>query len=100
MNIFRWFDSREATRFAKSIALEIRDLSPPETQRTDTRSPSIKEMKKMEKIFYRIYKFSEEQRLNIYTKAKFLNTLRWELADGGYPLSYIDHLIGIIAPKL
>jgi hypothetical protein len=100
MGILRWFDSREAVRFAKTIAQEIYSVSPPESKSEPRSAPRVKDIKKMEKTFLRIYNFSREQELNIYTKAKFLNVLRWELKEYQYPSSYIDHLLGIIAPKL
>lgn len=100
MGILRWFDSREAVQFAKRIAQEIHNISPPESVSGQGASPSNKDIKKMEKIFLRIYTFSREQKLTLYTKAKFLNVLRWELKEYQYPPSYIDHMLGIITPKL
>lgn len=100
MGILRWFDGREAEQFAKMIAQEIRNVSAPGSVSGEGISPRAKDIKKMEKIFRRIYSFSQEHELNIYTKAKFLNALRWELKESRYPISYIDRLLDIITPKL
>lgn len=100
MGIFRWFDSTEAVRFAEAIAQEIRRVSPPDSISAQEVSPHPKDVKKIEKIFRRIYSFSREQKLTIFTKAKFLNTLRWKLKEYQYPPGFIEHLLGIITPKL
>lgn len=94
--IFSLFNSRPAVDFAKTIAQELNDLLPP-TQAATGRG---KEIKKLERLFNRIYNFSQERKLGFYGKAKFLNTLRWELKERGYSDSDISHLTGIILPKL
>lgn len=94
--ILRWFDSRAVVVFAKTVAHEITDLVAP----GKTATGSGKEIKKFERLFLRIYAFSRDNRLNLFTKARFLNTLRWELKERGYADSYINYLIGIILPKL
>jgi hypothetical protein len=100
MNLLSWFDSRDAVQFAKTVAQEIRSLSPLESRPWEKGPANVKEMKKMEKLFSRIYTFSREKKLNVYTKARFLNTLRWEMTDYGYPPDHTNHLIGVIATKL
>lgn len=94
--ILRWFDSRAAVTFAKTVAQEIAGLVPP----GKTATGSGKEIKKLERLFQRIYGFSRDNRLNLFTKARFLNTLRWELKERGYADSDIGYLTGIILPKL
>lgn len=101
--ILDWFDAREAVAFGKEISLDIKRLFPVSISE---KSPAVsakkdrKSQKKLDGLALRTRAFALEHSLNIYKKARLLNTIKWELREQGQDESLIDELVRLLAPLL
>jgi hypothetical protein len=97
--ILDWFDAGEAVLFAREIVREINRLFPPAEQKGKA-IPAKVYQQKFNSLVVRIQTFSKKNKLNIYKKAKFLNTIKWEMKDAGHEEVIINEFISFIAPLL
>ncbi|MEO6975807.1 MAG: hypothetical protein ABI144_08025 [Gallionella sp.] len=97
--ILEWFNAGEAVSFAQEIVREINRLFPPE-ERKGKAIPKKEYQRKFNSLIARIRTFSLKHKLNIYKKAKLLNTIKWEMKDGGHEDATISEFISFIAPLL
>lgn len=91
--MFGWFNANEAVSFAKKMAEDIKCIFPPMQPPKPTQKERDKVAKNLENAFDRAANFGREKKLNIYIKAKYLNTLRWSLAELGYANDFIEDVI-------
>ena len=88
--MFEAFKTRKVDEFADSIVAELRERHPPE----GATGKSPKDLERLRKLFGRIFgridAFAQENKLNLYTKARLANRIRWELKDAGYPEEFIE----------
>ncbi len=96
----RWFDSREAVAFAKTVASDIDALLPPGSGPELEKLSRPKEAKRFERILEQVFTFAVEKKLNFYTKARFLNTLLWELRERGHEEAFVKRFIEAVTPRL
>jgi len=94
-----WFDVTEAVEFARTLARDIDQIFPTEPRENRAKSTK-KDRKKLDGLLRRTHAFAQSHRLNIYKKAKLLNTVKWELRDSGHEDSLIDEIIALLAPLL
>jgi hypothetical protein len=97
--IREWFDTREAVAFARGIARDIDRLFPPAARKRRPTSEK-KDQKKFDGLVLRTRAFAQQHRLNIYKKAKLLNTIKWELRDAGHEEPLINEVLALLAPLL
>jgi len=97
--ILDWFDAGEAVLFAQEIVRDINRLFPPADQKGKA-IPAKMYQKKFDGMIVRIRTFSAKHKLNIYKKAKLLNTIKWEMKDAGHEENIIDEFISFITPLL
>lgn len=98
--ILDWFNAGEAVTFGREIAREIDRLFPPGAQKNKQPIPVKKDQKKLNALIIRTRTFAQQHKLNIYKKAKLLNTIKWELRDGGHEDALIDEIIVLLTPVL
>jgi hypothetical protein len=94
-----WFDARAAVSFARAIAQDIDRLFPTTPQKKKPTSAK-KDQKKLDALVLRTRMFAQQHKLNIYKKAKILNTIKWELRDKGHEESLIDEIVALLTPQL
>jgi hypothetical protein len=94
-----WFDASGAVDFGRTIARDINRILPSTKREGRPISPK-KEQKKLDGILHRTRTFGQQHRLNVYKKAKLLNTVKWELRDAGHDAKLIDEIIAMLAPLL
>jgi hypothetical protein len=94
-----WFDATEAIEFARALAHDIDHIFPTEPKEERAKSAK-KDRKKLDGLVRRTVAFAQSHKLNIYKKAKFLNTIKWELRDSGHEESLIDDILGVLTPLL
>lgn len=93
-----WFDAKEAIEFARDLAREINRLFP---VTPGPRSISAKkEQKKLDGLVLRTRAFAQAHDLNVYKKAKLLNTIKWDLRDAGQGDDLINDIIALLTPLL
>ncbi len=97
--ILDWFNADEAVSFAQEIIREINKLFPPEHLKGKA-IPKKVYQKKFESLIARTRTFATTHNLNIYKKAKLLNTIKWELREIGHDDDFIDSLIVFLTPLL
>ncbi|MCG6933523.1 MAG: hypothetical protein LJE57_07780 [Gallionella sp.] len=97
--IFEWFNANEPVLFAHEIVREINRLLPP-AERKGKAIPKKEYQRKFDSLIVRIRTFSSKRKLNIYKKAKLLNTIKWEMKDAGHGEEIISEFISFIAPLL
>jgi hypothetical protein len=97
--ILDWFNAGEAVLFAQEIVREVNRLFPPTDQKGKA-IPAKTYQKKFDGLVTRIRTFSAKHKLNIYKKAKLLNTIKWEMKDAGHEDNIIDEFISFITPLL
>jgi hypothetical protein len=97
--ILDWFNAGEAVLFAQEIVRDINRLFPP-TEQKGKAIPAKVYQQKFDSLVVRIQTFSIKNKLNIYKKAKLLNTIKWEMKDAGHEEAIINEFISFIAPLL
>jgi hypothetical protein len=94
-----WIDARDAVTFAQEIARDIDRLFPIVSQ--SKKSTSVKkDQKKLDALVLRTRAFAQQHKLNIYKKAKLLNTIKWRMRDTGHDEALIDEIISLLTPLL
>jgi len=97
--ILDWFNAGEAVSFAKEIVRDVNRLFPPADNKGKA-IPAKEYKRKFESLIARIRAFSLKHKLNIYKKAKFLNTIKWEMKDAGHEDTIIKEFISFVVPLL
>ncbi len=97
--IREWFDAGEAVAFARGIATDINRLFPSAPKKKKPASPK-KDRKKFDSLVLRTRTFAQQHKLNVYKKAKLLNTIKWELRATGHDETFIDEIVALLTPLL
>jgi hypothetical protein len=97
--ILDWFNAGEAVLFAQKMVRDINRLFPP-TEQKGKAIPAKVYQQKFDSLVVGIRTFSKKNKLNIYKKAKLLNTIKWEMKDAGHEELIINEFISFIAPLL
>lgn len=97
--ILDWFNAAQAVSFAQEIVREVNRLFPP-TEQKGKAIPTKVFQKKFDSLVARTHAFSVKNNLNIYKKAKLLNTIKWEIRDAGHEEIVVDEFISFITPLL
>ena len=97
-----WIDASEAIAFAKGIARDVVLLFPvnPQKGKPASTKADLKRRKKLDALIGRTHAFARTHKLNVYKKAKFLNTLKWELREAGHEDAFIDEIVTLLASTL
>ncbi len=88
--MLKWFDSKEVDKFADWLGAEIIRRYPPTGLDTDSKKAAQRLQKVHQSLFTRIEAFAQENRLNIYKRARLGNRVKWAMRDAGYPLSFSE----------
>lgn len=97
--VLNWFDTRDVVRFAEEVAKEIERVVGEQAAATK-RSANKKGEKKFDALITRVKVYAKQNPLNIYKKAKFLNTVKWKLRDGGQKEALIEEIIVLLTVAL
>ena len=97
--ILDWFNAEEAVLFAHEIVREVNRLFPPAEQKGKA-IPAKEYQRKFDSLIVRVRTFSSKHRLNIYKKAKLLNTIKWDMRDAGHEEDIVNEFISFLAPLL
>jgi len=97
--IIEWFNTREVVAFADDVTLEIEKLFSVQESRSKLRNAS-KEQKKLVALLGRVRAYATKSPLNIYKKAKFLNTVKWKLRDTGQDEQFVNDVVALLTTSL
>lgn len=93
--MFSWFNATEAVAQGREIALGVcASLKPAEAGGITRTEGRMREQ--FERLIERSTSAVRGHRFNLYQKAKFANTLKWELREAGYPDEFIDEFLTFI----
>lgn len=93
--MFNWFNATEAVAQGREIALSVSgSLRPAEAG--GIRGAEGKNRENFERLIESATAAVRGRRFNLYQKAKFANTLKWELREAGYPDEFIDEFLTFI----
>ncbi|MBI3370501.1 MAG: hypothetical protein HY017_01920 [Betaproteobacteria bacterium] len=93
--MFNWFNATDAVAQGKEIALSVSGLLGA-SEAGGIRRAEGKIREKFERLIERSTAAVRGRRFNLYQKAKFANTLKWELREAGYPDEFIDEFLTFI----
>lgn len=93
--MFNWFNATQAVAQGKEVALSISALLAP-SESVAIRSAEGKIKENFERLIEASVTAVRGHGFNIYQKAKFANTLKWELREAGYPDEFIDEFLTFI----
>lgn len=100
--LLEWFETKEIVAFAEEIAQELeklRGVGVTSIKATGDKNDQ-KDQKKLDALIVRVHAFSKKQQLNVYKKAKFLNTIKWQLKDSGEDAVFIDEIVRLLTATL
>lgn len=97
--VFGWFDASEVVAFAEEIVLEIEKLFPLDELHSKSRNTK-KELKRLNSLLVRVRSFAMKAPLNVYKKAKFLNTIKWRLHDARRDQKFISDVVALFTTSL
>lgn len=97
--LLNWLDTRDVVRFAEEIAKEIEGVVADQAVAA-RRSANKKGEKKFDALITRVKVYAKQKPLNIYKKAKFLNTIKWKLRDSGQNDALIEEIIVLMTVAL
>lgn len=101
--IFDWFDASQAVAFAKDVARDIDKLYQRDAfteKKTHNGKAARKGGQRLESLVLRVQVFSRQNKLNVYKKAKLLNTVKWELREAGHDQALVDDAVNLLARLL
>lgn len=97
--MFDWFNAKEAIAQGKEVARSVSGLlAHAETSGTARKDGKIVE--KLDRLVERSALAVRDRRFNLYQKAKFGNTLKWELREAGYPDEFIDEFVTLLLVRI
>ena len=97
--LLKMFDTTEVIVFAKEVVIDIDKLFPARPK-PPTPKTLEKDRKKLDTLIFRVRVFAKNHKLNIYKKAKFLNTIKWKLKDAHHEEAFINDMVALLATVL
>ena len=88
--MLKWFDSRKVDEFADWLTAEMLKRYPPTGLDTDPKKATKRFQKVHDSLLSRVQAFASETKLNLYTKARLGNRVKWAMREAGYPQSFAD----------
>ena len=97
--LIEWFNASEVVAVAEEIVLEIEKLFPLDEKQAKPRNAK-KEQKRIDSLLARVRAHTLKTPLNVFKKAKFLNTVKWQLRDAGYEEKFISDVVALLTTSL
>jgi hypothetical protein len=91
-SMLNWFDASEAQKFAETLARLLMENLPLDAPASKEKRIAKQQEAILSKLSQEILRFKQQNKLNVYKKAKLGNTFKWTLKDAGYDSTYIDQL--------
>jgi len=88
--MLKWFDTKKVDEFSDWLIAEMLKRYPPAGLDTDPKKSTKRFQKVHESLFLRVQAFAIENKLNVYTKARLGNRVKWAMREAGYPQTFAD----------
>jgi len=95
-----WFDTTAVVAFGQEIAGDLNRVHPPTDSAKKEDATTRKDRKRLDRIVVRTQTFAQQHKLNVYKKAKLLNTVKWALREAGQADAFIDEVVVTLTPLL
>lgn len=97
--VIDWFNASEVVAFAEEVTQEIEKLFPLDEKQAKPRNAK-KEQKRFDGLLLRVRAYTSKTPLNVYKKAKFLNTVKWKLHDIGHDETFVSDVVATLTASL
>ena len=97
--VLDWFNTKEVVALANEVAGELQKL-PLGDWGSIKQGPTRMEFQKSDAVIARVTEFAGRRDLGIYKKAKFLNTVKWQLKDAGLNEDLVDEFVALLTAAL
>jgi hypothetical protein len=94
-----WFDAKEAEKFGQSLA-QLFIAKIPVVFEPGQKTSITEQFKVVDQAHAQIEQFKQNNKLNIYKKAKLGSAFKYELIAAGYKPEFIDELTKGVLLKL
>lgn len=88
--MFEWFNSKKVDEFSDWLVAEMLKRYPPEGLDTDPKKSARRFQKVHGSLVTRVQDFAVTNKLNVYTKARLGNRIKWGMRESGYPAAFAD----------
>ena len=88
--MLKWFDSSEVEKFADWLTAELLKRYPPTGLDSDPKKATRRLRKVHDSLFLRVEAFAREHTLNLYTRARLGNRVKWTMREAGYPSNFVE----------
>jgi hypothetical protein len=88
--VLKWFDSTEVDKFADWLTSELLKRYPPTGLDADPKKATRRLQKVHDNLFRRLEAFAREHTLNLYTRARLGNRVKWAMREAGYPPNFVE----------
>lgn len=96
---FKWLDASEAEKFGQALA-QIFIAKVPVVIDSSKKTSIAEQFKAVEQANAQIEQFKQNNKLNIYKKAKLGSAFKYELAAAGYKPEFVDQMTKAVLLKL
>jgi len=90
--LLSWFQTKELDEFADSIVARLIEILPPSGAAPSGKKAFERLRRQFGATFDRVDAFARTKPLNLYTKARFANRVRWALVEAGYAREFVATL--------
>ena len=97
--MLKWFDATDAIAFGKKMAEEVIRIVPLDQSRGRPKKQA-KQDDKFRRAILRASELRTKVHLNVYTKARCANALRWALLDKGYAKPFVEEVVRLVVTRL
>ena len=94
-----WFNGRDAHNFGTSLAEFFMERVPLDNT-TRKKASFAKKQEALEKIFTKVILYKQQNKLNVYKKAKLGNGFKWKLLEANYDPEFVDELTRMLMLKI
>jgi len=88
--ILAWFDTKAVDALAAVMAHELAKRVPPANVDVHGKKAEAKQKRTHDLVLQQAHDFAQQNKLNLYTKARLANKFKWALLEAGYPKSFVD----------
>jgi hypothetical protein len=91
-----WFDVKELLIVADETAKAAGPMLAMVEQGSKKGHAGKKDQKRFDGLLAKVGDFAQSSRLNVYKKARFLNTVKWKLREAGHDEKLVDDFVTLL----
>lgn len=95
-----WFDARAAHEFGQELAAYYMERMPTLAEESEGKRGRATRQEALDGMQLRIAQFKQNNKLNVFKKAKLGNAFRWALQEAGYPPETVSDMTNFVVVNL